>query len=70
MSNLTSAQIESLQELLKATTARIIQLEGWNRNCLACVHFNEAAETCQKWNMKPPARVILTACDAFQAEPF
>lgn len=35
-------------------------------SCITCEHFNEAAELCTKYNARPPARVIVFACDAYE----
>lgn len=67
---LTPGQVKGLEEILARTAERIISLNRWNRNCLNCQHFAEGPDTCQKWRTKPPARVILTACEAFEKLPF
>lgn len=35
------------------------------RSCIACMHFNEQAELCGKFNARPPARVIAFACPEY-----
>lgn len=39
-------------------------------SCLNCLHFDEPAEQCKKYKVRPPARVIWQGCieheDAFE----
>lgn len=42
---------------------------GMTTSCINCVSFNEPIEICNKWNIRPPARVIAFGCpDYFDAE--
>jgi hypothetical protein len=62
---LSPEQLESLAGVFVRAGEIAARIAGWNRNCLGCVHFSEAAEHCGRWNMRPPARVIVEACPDF-----
>lgn len=32
------------------------------KNCLNCIHWDEAKEVCMKVNLRPPAEVIVYSC--------
>lgn len=41
------------------------------RSCLNCVNYSLQSDLCVKFNAKPPARVIVFACDEWVPEiPF
>lgn len=40
----------------------LVQTDGACRSCLNCTFFTEATELCQKYNARPPARIIAFAC--------
>lgn len=46
-------------------------IEAWTpelvTTCITCMHFNEPTETCGKFKMRPPARVIAYACKDYFA---
>lgn len=64
------------QEYVKQVSAEIMRdleriLNSKTRNCLNCVLFTEGTEQCERWHMRPPARVIAHGCDAHEDEiPF
>lgn len=43
----------------------MVVTDGACRSCLNCTFFIEASETCQKYNARPPARVIAFACEGY-----
>jgi len=46
-------------------------VDGAMQSCLNCYHFNEKDEICGKYQMRPPARVIVTSCPEWEDEiPF
>lgn len=38
---------------------------GLMKSCLTCQHFDEATEVCKKFQERPPARVIVSACEHY-----
>lgn len=36
------------------------------KNCLNCIHWNEANEICGKFNSRPPAEIIVYSCEYHQ----
>jgi len=44
--------------------------EGWFRNCTGCMHWNAESETCKKFNVRPPAKVIVKGCEEYDEIPF
>lgn len=36
------------------------------RNCLNCIHWQEGHDKCGKFNIKPPAEVIVYSCEAYE----
>lgn len=69
---LTPEQEHGLRLILDRTAGMIIESQGWHRTCLSCLHFNEATEQCTFYvpAMRPPARVIVEACPAWDGTPF
>ena len=50
----------AMAKLLKGVDDR-----GLTKSCLNCTYFQESSETCQKYNARPPARVIVNACEGY-----
>lgn len=48
-------RIQDSQSLIRA----LQQLEV---NCTTCDHFDQRDDTCKKYNVRPPARVIVEGC--------
>lgn len=48
------------------------ELDRSTRTCINCLHFDEPAEVCRRYdNQRPPARIIATGCDGHEDEiPF
>jgi hypothetical protein len=72
---LTPEQMASLKTLLHRTIQLVGHAAGMNRTCLSCRYFNESSEACTFYNpaIRPPARVIVEACPAWEDagnEPF
>ena len=38
------------------------------QTCIMCMHFNEN-EICAKYNVRPPARIIVFGCQFFENDP-
>lgn len=36
------------------------------RTCLTCKNWNEQGELCKLYNQRPPAKVIVLACDSWE----
>jgi hypothetical protein len=46
-------------------------LRAATKTCMTCDHFRQVDEICQKYNMRPPAKVIAFGCPAYEDEiPF
>lgn len=54
---------ESIRQGMAAIEVKHIPV--MRRSCIACMHFNEQHETCNKFNARPPARVIAFACPEY-----
>jgi hypothetical protein len=67
---LTPEQSRALSQVIARTVELVVAASGWNRTCLTCAHFNEAAELCTLYQARPPARVIVEACPAWAGNPF
>ena len=48
---------EAFELIVKDALAR-----GTFHSCVSCMHYNHKVETCFKWQMKPPAKVIVFSC--------
>lgn len=40
-------------------------LDQCTKTCINCEHFSEDHEICNRWNARPPARVIAFGCEAY-----
>lgn len=47
-------------------------LKNWaqDRSCLQCMHWKELKEICEKFNVRPPAKVIVNGCEHHDFIPF
>lgn len=36
------------------------------KNCLNCIHWNEANEICNKFNSRPPVEIIVYSCEVHE----
>ena len=68
---LSPEQADSLRMILHRTMQLVAAKTGMSRTCLSCGHFNEASEQCTFYtpSMRPPARIIVEACPAWEASP-
>lgn len=48
------------------------RLKHWaqDRSCLQCMHWKENKEICEKFNQRPPAKVIVNGCQYHDFIPF
>jgi len=69
---LTPQEHAALVDIFKRAFEIGVGKVGANKTCLSCCHFQEGADVCTFYTpaMRPPARVIVTACPAWQGEPF
>lgn len=67
---LTETQAEDLAELFQHTANLVIRRNGWGRNCLSCINFDEKTELCALANARPPAKIIVEACPQWDNIPF
>ena len=35
-------------------------------SCISCIHWNEQYEGCNKFQQKPPAKIIVNACPEYE----
>ena len=73
MSNatLTPEQLEGLENVMQQTIDITIKHMGLKKSCLSCQQFNESDELCKLAGQRPPARTIVTGCEAYvETEPF
>lgn len=61
-----SAHVHQIVDLIFAK----LQDEGYLDNCTTCMHWNETKEMCNKFNQRPPAKVIVQGCLEHQLIPF
>lgn len=60
---------------LRASLARFVEKELTNsttypfKSCLNCMHWNEKDEVCKLYNIRPPAKVIVYACEQYVSDP-
>lgn len=43
---------------------------GMFTTCCNCAHWNDETEMCDKFNARPPAKIIVQGCGAHQEIPF
>jgi len=69
---LTPEQQQGIELILTRTVELLAKSQGWGHTCLACLHFNEAMEVCTYYRdpIRPPARVIVEGCPAWDGTPF
>ena len=36
------------------------------QSCINCEHFDEPNEICKKYNVRPPLRILLFACEMYE----
>lgn len=39
--------------------------KGGFKSCISCIHFDEQTEQCKLYKQRPPARVIVNACQEY-----
>lgn len=44
----------------------VIEAARFEHTCLGCEHFAESSEVCAVYKQRPPARVIVQGCSAFE----
>lgn len=44
--------------------------QGYFRNCTDCFNWNEKNDKCNKFNVKPPTRVLVKGCEEYEEIPF
>lgn len=63
-------QIEALPFIVRNNILQIIGIEGkrsdYFQTCITCEHWSEPKELCKKFNVRPPANVIVDGCDSYQ----
>ena len=69
---ITPGQMQALQTLFGRVVQLAAKQAGWDRTCLSCMHFDEARDVCVYYTtaMRPPARVIVETCPAYDELPF
>lgn len=45
-------------------------LEDHFRNCTECANWNDKKDICQKYNVKPPTKILVKGCEEFELIPF
>ena len=70
MNKLTPSELESLTEVLSRCLVIAAEKSGLGKTCLSCFHFNEGSEICGKFGKRPPAKVIVSACQFHDFTPF
>jgi hypothetical protein len=66
---LAKSRDTALKELGQAF-ADWMQQEGLYKSCLNCCDWQELNETCGKYKMRPPAKVIICGCEHHTDIPF
>lgn len=54
---------------LSEAIADLIHRAKLHRTCVSCDRFDEPTETCRFYSARPPARVIVEACDNYFEKP-
>ena len=70
MNKLTPNDIANLVAVMQRAVEIAADKSGAGRTCLACIHFHEETEICDVAEKRPPARVIVSGCKAFDPAPF
>lgn len=48
------------------------QFKHWaqDRSCLQCMHWQDEKEICERFNQRPPAKIIVNGCQYHDFIPF
>jgi hypothetical protein len=60
----TPVLIDSRVKELTNSIIRVLQVKVY-RTCLSCTNWDEGKEICKKFNSRPPAPIIVYACDSW-----
>ena len=45
-------------------------LEDHFHNCTECYHWDDKGDKCNKFNVKPPTKILVKGCSEFELIPF
>lgn len=54
---------------LTVAIAEMLDQIKFHRTCLSCEHFKEQDELCLLAHVRPPARVLVEGCVAYEEKP-
>lgn len=49
----------------RAIRERLANVEVARVSCLTCVHWGQVTEICNLYKQRPPAKIIVAACDSY-----